>query len=339
MDASPSSTDRALSSVVSTVLLVAVVLFAAAGVGLFVFDLGQSATASPPPKAAFETANTSSGVAITYSGGEPADPSRLRVVVDDPDGTVSSGTWDTLGGTASDGQVTAGDSLTLSGSDGDETLQLIWESADGGGSYPLLSWTGTGGAGTPSYTFQGTTSTGDGFGDAIEFSAEAWDARGRYGDSAGGGSTELQIRDGGNNPLATTGHDWSAGTEESFSLRYYSSNSTAVLTVDGDTVSSASVTDPGDRFTVTVKARSSSPPSSQSVTVDSLALNGSSIGATDGISEDGTTGSADQQYLLVEPGNADLSDGFVITGTVTFDWAGGTPNSETLAFTIDFEQP
>jgi FlaG/FlaF family flagellin (archaellin) len=319
---------RAVSSAVSTALLVAVVLLLVASVGLFVFDLTE--TTDPAPTAKFVRTNDSHGVSIEMQSGKAIEPDRLEVVGTDPDRSVTFGTWGAMGGETTEGEVRAGNVLHLLNADGDESITLVWTAPDRNSSFVLASYGPLGGTGESSgYSFQGDTKTGDYWGDVDALNGTAWDARGRWG----GTGQELQIRTG--SDTATGGHTWQRNVTESFTLRYHSSTDTAGLSVGGDPVSSTHLDDPGNKFTVTVKDGNDT--SGTAVAVENLSLDGAAIGPKNRVYEDGGVGSNKTQYLLVNVSNTDLSDGFTLRGTVTFDWGSEPPTSdEALAFTIDF---
>lgn len=119
-------------------------LFVAVGIGaiLLITIIGITAASvlwggggsSGPPSAAFDvqTIDRPEGVAanVTHAGGEAANPDSIVIVVDGED----RGTWEELGGEGPDivapghqlvyGNVSAGDTLVVVWTDGDERTEL-----------------------------------------------------------------------------------------------------------------------------------------------------------------------------------------------------------------------
>jgi flagellin-like protein len=149
--------DRAASSVVGTVLLVAIVVILGAVVGLFVFDVGNRVTEPVPetsPSVEFEeNGDDPESIVITHEGGDDLRPRNLAVTVTDSDYIWRDGSlvaivggtgWSASGnatGWPSGSTVSTGDTLEIAdGSDGGtddnlefdsgETVRVVWESPD-----------------------------------------------------------------------------------------------------------------------------------------------------------------------------------------------------------------
>ncbi|WP_435359247.1 type IV pilin [Haloarchaeobius sp. DFWS5] len=143
---------RGISSVISTVLMVAVVLIMAVSVGVFVFDI-DDALKEPSPSAVFEfeyTDATSDTLNVSHQGGDTVDGDNVYVVV--TGATVN-------GGTSADGRyrwtdpplngdedITA--SSTAVGNPGynldlsSASVVLVYDDPDTDESYVLDSWEG-----------------------------------------------------------------------------------------------------------------------------------------------------------------------------------------------------
>lgn len=148
---------RAASSVVGTVLMVAVVVILGSAVGLFVLDIGNRVT-EPVPETSLdiefeENGDDPESIVITHKSGDNLRPRNLAVTVTDSDdiwrdgslvATIGGAGWSASGsetGWPSGSTVSTGDTLEIAdGSDGGtdgnlkfdsgETMRVVWESPD-----------------------------------------------------------------------------------------------------------------------------------------------------------------------------------------------------------------
>lgn len=112
--------DAAVSSVISVVLMVAVTIIVASGVGIFAFDLGGGVT-QPAPSAAFEyDYDSDTGeLTVTYGNGDTLDAAHVRFA------GAAYGSQTSFGQTNWAGEITGGDSATVRVNEG-ETLRVVW---------------------------------------------------------------------------------------------------------------------------------------------------------------------------------------------------------------------
>lgn len=134
--------DDAVSSVVSTVLMVAITIILVAVIGSFVLDLGGAIGESPPSarlSVVEQEFNGNTSVLISHEGGDTLDESQVTVTVDGEPAKNESGdvVWDGAG------EITAGDvvNVTQYGStdelDTNDRVLVVWE-ADGGDTTTIL---------------------------------------------------------------------------------------------------------------------------------------------------------------------------------------------------------
>ncbi|WP_276275855.1 type IV pilin N-terminal domain-containing protein [Haloarcula regularis] len=124
--------DDAVSSVISVVLMVAIVVILGAVVSVFALGIGESVD-STVPSANFEFEYESSGgeVTVTHSNGDSLSGSQVRFAGAATEQTSFGGTdWGT-------GEISAGDSATVKVDRG-ETLRVVWQADDGSGQTATL---------------------------------------------------------------------------------------------------------------------------------------------------------------------------------------------------------
>ncbi len=194
----------------------------------------------------------------------------------------------------------------------------------------------------PTWPRQITSTTGDGWASVGGDFTEAWQADGRWGDG-GTSNAENEVRvglAGGGSPQAQHQSDnstgpWRNGVTESFTLTY-DGGTEAALTI-GDTTADTTVDLPlGDvpgangKIGITVKTYVDD----TEVKVENVKLDGMSPVGPDSVSES-VNGS--KEYLVIS-GLTELSDGFTLTGDLTFTWGGTTPSSaEDMSMLIQVE--
>ena len=117
--------ERAVSPVIATILVVAIVVIISASLAAVTFGFTDN-LGDPAPTVAFEY-EYNNGWNITHTSGDSVDSSALRVRVDDPDGSAT----DTIPWPGS-GSVSAGTTVDLGVSDttGNEEVSVIWEDGD-----------------------------------------------------------------------------------------------------------------------------------------------------------------------------------------------------------------
>lgn len=125
----PSSDERALSSVLGVVLLIAITIVLAAVVGTFVLGIGDQLT-SESPQTNLEFSFTNDSVTILHGGGDELMSENINVEVNEEDVSISGSGWDR-------DPITVGDSMTIEEDDisgdiepGDRVI-VIWTSDDG----------------------------------------------------------------------------------------------------------------------------------------------------------------------------------------------------------------
>ncbi len=137
--------DDAVSSVVSTVLMVAITIILVAVIGSFVLDLG-GAVGETSPQARLsvveqQIANGNTSIVISHEGGSTIDEAQVTVTVEGDPAKNESGdvVWD------GSGEITAGDEVNItkygSGSsrlNTDDRVLVVWESESGDNSVQLF---------------------------------------------------------------------------------------------------------------------------------------------------------------------------------------------------------
>jgi len=142
------SDDEGVSPVIGVILMVAITVILAAVIAAFVLGLGGSSSDTPQASFDFDFDEGSAGtpgdasMTITVESGDTLDAANLEI-----SGAGVTGTFDTdnspSGGSFFSDDVTAGDSVTLDGSDLTDTggdVNVVWSSSDGGDSSILASF-------------------------------------------------------------------------------------------------------------------------------------------------------------------------------------------------------
>lgn len=103
--------------------------------GPFVLGIGeapqQRTEAVPQVAVGFET-DGSGTVTVTHEGGDTVRRSAIEIR-----SPGTAGEWNTL---ESDGKLTAGDSITVSGLESGDTVRVVWESSDSDASAVLATY-------------------------------------------------------------------------------------------------------------------------------------------------------------------------------------------------------
>jgi FlaG/FlaF family flagellin (archaellin) len=309
-----------VSSVIATVLMVALVIVLAVAGGAFYFETANEATQEPAPTAAFEWTQNGNSLTITHQGGDQVASDQVTIMVDG-----SEVAWSDV---ASSGPITAGTAATLTVT-GTTDVTVRWARPGSDDTAVLAQRTiDAPGTATFSGSNEGIRSTKDdksnlGFGDK-RLDAAGYSPAGqlRIAPYAGGGQ-QLQVREN-NNPLTSAGSGITPGTH-TFTVVY--DGSTLKLTVNGQTVSTTAVDVEEDAITIQVKKADADV---TTASVSNLQLDGASVGSPDSFS----VSSKDEKSLLLEGG--DVTDGFTLTGEFTFDDSGGGVKSEGVIIRFDF---
>jgi flagellin-like protein len=152
--------DRAVSSVVAVVLLVAITVVLAAGVGALAFGVGN--TGDPAPEASFELrilekSGQPDELRVTHAGGDAVSNTELYFVmeeaaVQDEDGSPTGArlSWYDVAaddGMASGAPVSAGTSVLIEPPDADPELEdkavrIVWQPAGSDRTVTIRHWRG-----------------------------------------------------------------------------------------------------------------------------------------------------------------------------------------------------
>jgi FlaG/FlaF family flagellin (archaellin) len=302
-----------VSSVVATVLLVAIaVLLVSAGSILFL-DVVDEATQPPAPQASFSFVQNGNALTITHEAGESIPSEQLTVRVDD-----ASRGWHEVG---SGERVSAGRSAQLTVS-GETTVDVVWTAANGERSSTLATQT-ISAPSNPTFTGQNrdvvTDDTGPdyrGFSDwRLKDAGYTPEGHVRVVSS----TNQIQARnDGEDEAVADSEFTPADGVTYSFAVVY--DGSSVEFTVDGQTIQTSAFGVEEDAVAIQVKNRNSK---ITTASVSNLHVDGASIGTPDGFS---TTTSQSARSLLLENGGFD--DGFTLTGEFTVATSGSIGNDE-----------
>ena len=147
-------------------------------------------------------------------------------------------------------------------------------------------------------------------------------AEGRIGDLGGAATFELDLGQSTSAPNTMAQYGWVNGQVEPFTLTYDSGTKLVTFVLGGRTLT---YTPPfpmfGDIF-----VRTRAVDSGREIVVQSLVLNGQSVGDVSHAVGDGL------DILWISGGS--LANGFTLTGTATLSWTGAPPTQSRLAFQI-----
>jgi len=131
--------DDAVSPVIGVILMVAITVILAAVIATFVLGLGdQVSDSNPQASFSFSYESSSGDLTITHDGGAGIDPANLKLR-----GDGVSGTWSGNGGSvSSSSKVKAGNSVTVTPTSSDSTVNVVWESSGSDDSATLGTWNG-----------------------------------------------------------------------------------------------------------------------------------------------------------------------------------------------------
>jgi FlaG/FlaF family flagellin (archaellin) len=302
---------RGVSTVVATVLLVAIVLVISVGV----FSLGADVASDvqdPPPQASFEFTQNGNALTITHQAGDAIDASQLTI---ESDGT--SETWaDRTGDT---GKIRAGESAALTVS-GQQDVKLVWTGEESDSSHVVAERT----VDAPAMaSFSGTNhGTNNEWGNqALRNTDGVSDVSGHFR-VVGQSPKNVQVREpsGGTEVVReATAISVQSDATYDFELQYNSDAGefTYTVTRGGDTATIGTFDEFGmDDAAVAVMAKARDD-AVDDVTVSGVTVNGASVGATDGLTV--SSGGTEIASLVLSGGQLD-SD-FTLRGefTVAFD--------------------
>lgn len=321
-----SEEDRAVTPVIGNILLVAVVVIL--GTVLTVIALGYvDSLQAPAPEATFEGEFSDAGtLTLTHTNGETIPAQDIRLRVSDATGERTVGTWKTIAGGPSD--VSSGDAIEVSGFNGDETVYVVWNPPGGDRSQVLTTFETRS---IPASLSPATVTAGTGqfASQSPAFGDRAWQALGRIGGSSWEVSTSQDDQP--DNADQQAEYTWQQGTDVPFTLSYdQNGNGEATLTIDGATAAADTTTYPatGDTIGITLRVTD---PSRMSVAVSELRLDGLRLAE-----QSAATGSDQKVTLLIDEDS--IADGFVLTGSVTFDWSGAKPTGSNMQLNVEIEE-
>jgi flagellin-like protein len=154
--------EKAVSPVIGVILMVAITVILAAVIGTFVLGLGQGVQSAPQAQFTIETTNMNDGTTtndvftITHDGGDTIESANIDIVVDGTsvydDGQLQDGTaaiessavvddnWQTEVN-AGGAQVVAEDSSSNEVFGSDDTVRVVWQSANSDKTQTLAKFT------------------------------------------------------------------------------------------------------------------------------------------------------------------------------------------------------
>jgi flagellin-like protein len=130
--------DDAVSPVIGVILMVAITVILAAVIASFVLGLGPGGAA---PTVNFDSSfDGSSTLTIEVTGGDSVPAGQLSV--DDGSSTTQWDNFATGSPSSPDSEVSAGDSVEVTGLSSDYEVSVIWTSEDGGTTQTLTTFEG-----------------------------------------------------------------------------------------------------------------------------------------------------------------------------------------------------
>jgi flagellin-like protein len=135
--------DRAVSSVIAVILMVAIAVILAAVIGTFVLGVGdQVKNSSPQVTFAFE--KSGNGVTVTHEGGDTFDSDNVFIEGASDDGTPKpGGSWSDYNEGQKD--VSSGDSVLVNdngtGLTDGQTIQIVYKDPDSDKSFVIEEYT------------------------------------------------------------------------------------------------------------------------------------------------------------------------------------------------------
>ncbi|ACV10756.1 Protein of unknown function DUF1628 [Halorhabdus utahensis DSM 12940] len=121
--------ESGVSPVIGVILMVAITVILAAVIATFVLGLGEQISDTAPSATFTYDHDGSNTLTITHSGGQSLQSANIDIKAS----AGSPGTW-----TAS--EISAGDSIDVTGISSSDTVQVIWNSPDGDQTAILSEW-------------------------------------------------------------------------------------------------------------------------------------------------------------------------------------------------------
>lgn len=137
---------QAVSPVIGVILMVAITVILAAVIGTFVLGLSDQVD-NTTPRASWDissSAGNSADASITHESGDTIDSTTVSIKASETYShgageSVTSETWNNLDA-GGDGEISSGDSVTISATDGDisgATIRVVYSSTDADSSSTL----------------------------------------------------------------------------------------------------------------------------------------------------------------------------------------------------------
>ncbi|MFC7021340.1 MULTISPECIES: type IV pilin N-terminal domain-containing protein [Haloarcula] len=127
--------DDAVSPVIGVILMVAITVILAAVIASFVLGLGDQAQQTTP-QASFSFDYTSGGpLDVTHDGGDSIEAQELYIRGSNLNS--QTGSWDSIGSYSPTSEITAGNSLSLSGVPNNYDVRVVYETVEGDNSATL----------------------------------------------------------------------------------------------------------------------------------------------------------------------------------------------------------
>ena len=123
--------DEAVSPVIGVILMVAITVILAAVIGTFVLGIGQDQQTTPQATFEFDYDSNTPELVITHTGGDSFTSENSKKLETKMSGSTSpsfssGGDWD-----VASGDVSAGDSVTMTNPQPSETVRLVWTGPSG----------------------------------------------------------------------------------------------------------------------------------------------------------------------------------------------------------------
>jgi FlaG/FlaF family flagellin (archaellin) len=294
------TSDRAVTPVVGKAVIVGVTVLLAATATVYFTGIADEVTASPPA-AAFESTQYGNSLTVTHATGDRIDAAQLYVR---HGGTEEP--WSAVGSTGG-GDVSSGDAATFSVS-GETTVRVVWREGD----QSAVLFREAVSAPTTA-TFSGTNSGVNASGVDGQYAGFG----NKHIETRGGtpeghfraGSPGAELRDTSDTVQSSASFTPTSGTRYPFTLEY--DGSQFEFSIDGTTVSTGALSFDDDAVAVQAKVADAKV---DKIAVGDLRLDGAPVGTPSSFEVTSQT----EKSLVVE--DASMGDGFVLTGTVTYEF-------------------
>lgn len=138
--------DDAVSPVIGVVLMVAITVILAAVIGTFVLGLGdQVQQTAPSASITFDqSAGNDDNIKISHDGGESLEKGNIDIVYEDGKLTDNPGVDDWVSSVEDDGEITAGETVTIQADGTDfssgDIVKVVWTASDGSTSSTIAEY-------------------------------------------------------------------------------------------------------------------------------------------------------------------------------------------------------